>query len=196
MGSPSPADRAGHRILYAAHSGLSAVAAVSCDGWAVTPLCGPVQGTLVNDLALDSLQWTHFPAGLLGPESLSCSWGRLLGGWPCAVTCKGPMKMEQRFKDSALGALRTIKENTGPAGHVQLWAHTEPCWLRRSSSRCGLGTPRSPVTSSPGFPPVPAQNPCHDERRGRAPRGSSLACGCSQGWSQEPISDRAWTSRP
>lgn len=108
-------------------------------------------------------------------------------GWLSALTCKGPMKMEQRFKDSALGALRTIKEDTGPAGHVQLWAHTEPCWLRRSSVRCELGTPRCPV---------PAQNPCHDERRDRAPRGSPWACGCSQGWSQEPISDLAWTSRP
>lgn len=75
-------------------------------------------------------------------------------GWLCALTCKGPMKREQRFKDSALWALRTIKEDTGSTGHMQLQAHTKTCWLRRSSARCI--TARCPVTSSPSFPPEPA----------------------------------------
>ena len=51
--------------------------------------------------------------------------------------------MEQRFKDSALEALRTLSEDAGPEGHMQLWAHPQPCWLRRSrSAECDLGIPQ------------------------------------------------------
>lgn len=137
--SLSPADRAGHQFLHAAHPGLSAVETVSCDGPAVTLPHGPIWGTLNNDMALDSLRWTHSPAGLMGPECSSYSQEKRLGCLSVHFDLqRGQVKMEQKFKDSALGALRTVKEDAGPAGHVTL-------------------TPRCSVTSAPFFLPVPAQ---------------------------------------
>lgn len=166
----------------------SAMKTVSCYGWAVTPLHMSLHrdtrwGHGFRQPSVDSLH-------LQVCQNLKAPAADRRGGLACCLYTlifKEPKwkLIEQRFKDSALGTLRTIQEEP--------WAHSHPCRVRSRATKCDLGIPQ---VLSDLFPILSTQAwllslPCW--RHGLATQwGSPLAYGCTQGWSPGALLCSGW----